>query len=143
MAHAMSTLLTKLFHGLQGWPPPGPNRFHWNDGQLAYRVPTRSLNYQDGNRVIVPTLDQRQGFWNICDEIDVWSWPPVFGRTSIIDGLMYSLELEVGNRIVKSEGQACESPGFTSKLLRLHRALQAMAGYIPPDVLSAPGNKKP
>ena len=125
---------TKLLHCLQGWPPPGPNHFRWEHGQLVYMLPDRSLDSRNWDKVVVPTLTQWYEFWRVCDEIDVWSWPPTLGDMSVCDGLQWVLELEVSGRRVASEGQVHGAPPDTgSKLMRLHRALQAMAGWQAPS----------
>ena len=65
--------------------------------------------------------------WQACDEVDVWSWPAKSGDTSLIDGLQYALELQVGSRVVKSSGQVIGSPaGFADKVKRLHKAMQEL-----------------
>jgi hypothetical protein len=121
---------TKLSLGLSGFPPPGPNRFRWNNGQLTYRLYDRTKSEEDWIKAVVPTPMQWQEFWSICDAIDVWSWPFDISNINIIDGLEYVLELEVGDRAVRSKGQACDyQPGFSDKVRSLHQALQAMTGF--------------
>src|SRR5688572_28556349 len=107
---------------LQGYPPPGPNAFRWQGGRLTYMLPDMSLGRRDWERAMTPTPAQWEGFWRICDEIDVWSWPPTLGDLHVIDGLQWITELEVGSRRMASTGQVLGSPpDFPAKLMRLHR----------------------
>jgi hypothetical protein len=133
---------TKLRHSLQGFPPPGPNGFLWNRGvRLEYILPDRSQDHKSWDKVVVPTTEQWQAFWMVCDEIGVWSWPAkahsdveiVNGERVtcyFVDGLYYDLELEVGLQAVRSEGQLTRVPAvFREKVMKLHRALQALTGW--------------
>lgn len=123
----------KLKHCLQGWPPRGPNAFHWRNGRLTYMLPDRSHHHQDWDKVMTPLPAQWEEFWQVCDEIDVWSWPPSLGDRHVIDGLQWITELEVGTRYVASCGQVQGSPpDFVAKLMRFHQALQEMAGWPTP-----------
>jgi len=120
----------KLKHCLQGGPPPGPNAFRWQGGQLTYMLPNRSLKRSDWDKMVTPTAAQWEEFWRVCDEIDVWSWPPSLGDVRVFDGLSWETELEVGSRRVVSRGQVWGSPpDFEPKLMRLHEALQALTGW--------------
>ncbi len=115
----------ELLHGLQGWPPPGPNCFRWQGGHLHY----------SSGKWVTPTPAQWEEFWRVCDEIDVWSWPPAISNPelTVIDGLSSYTELKIGSRYVASIGQVVGSPpDFPEKLMRLHRALQALAGWNRP-----------
>jgi hypothetical protein len=94
-----------LFHCLQGWPPKGPNHFRWERGGLTYSLRNLARDSSTCDRVMVPTASQWQEFWTTCDEVDVWSWPPSLGDTSVDDGLQWIIELEVGRRRVRSTGQ--------------------------------------
>lgn len=117
----------RLRHCLQGWPPPGPNGFAWQNDRLTYSVGG------SGESMIIPTREQWEEFWRVCDEIDVWSWPPRLGDRWVIDGLEWTLVLECRGRAVVSEGQVHGSPeGLYEKLMRLHRTLQSMAGWHHP-----------
>jgi CheY-like chemotaxis protein len=124
-----------LSHCLQGWPPEGPNHFRWEDEQLLYSPPwDRSLPYDDTDKTVIPTLSQWNDFWRICDEIDVWAWPPWLGDEYVCDGLQWSIRFAVGDLRVESEGQLHSSPDdFDGKLKRLHHALQRMTGWQPKD----------
>jgi hypothetical protein len=122
----------KLSHGLCGWPPQGPNAFRWEGGQIIYSLPNRSHDPRRWDKTMTPTAAQWEEFWRVCDEIDVWSWPPLLGNMMVCDGLQWVTELEIGSRRMNSMGQVHGSPpGFSAKLMRLHRALQAMAGWQP------------
>ena len=113
----------QLFHCLQGWPPAGPNYFRWQGGHLKH---TRGW--------VTPTPAQWEEFWRVCDEIDVWSWPPTLGNLRVIDGLSWKTELKIGSRHMASIGQVFGSPpDFRPKLMRLHRALQTVAGWHSSD----------
>ncbi len=108
---------------LQGWPPPGPNFFRWENGKLVYFTGSA-----DG--FIVPTADGWTEFWGVCDEVDIWSWPPEVGNLSVIDGLEFEIDIEVGAHSVRSKGQASGAPaGFGEKLLKVHKALQSLVGW--------------
>jgi hypothetical protein len=123
-----------LRYGLGGWPPPGPNHFLWRDGQLAYDLPAEdsSGGWPGGEKVARPTPGQWGQLWWVCDEVGVWSWPPIIGNVNVIDGLFYGLELRVGDRAVESFGQVEGAPaGFYEKLLRLHATFQAVVGWPP------------
>ncbi len=121
----------RLEHCLQGWPPPGPNAFRWQNGRLTYMLPEGP--YNDWYKVMTPTSAQWEEFWRVCDEINVWSWPPTLGELRVIDGLSWITDLEAGSRHVVSTGQWVGSPpDFTAKLMRLHQALQAMVGWQTP-----------
>jgi hypothetical protein len=123
----------RLKHGLQGWPPPGPNVFRWQSGSLAYMLTDMSRDSRDWDKVITPTKAQWEEFWRVCDEIDVWSWPPTLGDMRVMDGLQWITELECGSRRMASRGQVVGSPpDFAAKLMRLHQALQSMAGWHTP-----------
>lgn len=114
---------TKLFHVLQGWPPPGPNHFRWDGARLVYYNGSK-------DRSAVPAPGQWGGFWAVCDEVDLFSWPATVGDPQVVDGLMYEIEIEVGDRRIRSAGQAVGSPPeFPKKLLRIHRALQSLVGW--------------
>ena len=113
---------TKLVYGLNGRPPPGPNGFIWVCGKLLYS--------NRDNEEITPTSAQWENLWRVCDEIDVWHWPPSLGDTKVFDGLTWTLELEIGTRRVVSNGQVHGSPpGYEEKIMRLHQAFQEMAGW--------------
>ena len=121
---------TTLYHCLQGWPPEGPNAFRWERGALVYMLSDLRRDPSTWDRVMVPTTSQWQDFWTACDEVDVWSWPPSLGDTSVIDGLQWIIDLEVGGRRVKSTGQVDGAPpGIYESLMRLHRLLQGMVGW--------------
>ena len=123
----------RLEHCLQGWPPPGPNAFRWQSGRLTYRLPDRSHHHQDWDKVMTPAPAQWAEFWRVCDEIEVWSWPRTLGNLHLIDGLQWITELAVGSRCVASSGQVHGSPpDFVAKVMRLHQALQAIAGWRTP-----------
>jgi len=97
-------------------------------------LPDPSANVRDWHKTITPTPAQWDELWRVCDEIDVWSWPPTLGNLHVIDGLQWTLELEVGARSMVSQGQVDGSPpDFEAKLLRLHQALQAMTGWHSPN----------
>jgi hypothetical protein len=96
-------------------------------------LPNRSFDPRDWDKKVTPTRAQWERFWCVCEEIDVWSWPPRLGNMSVIDGLQWDTKLEIGSRRVASNGQVHGSPpDFGPKLMRLHRALQALAGWKPP-----------
>jgi hypothetical protein len=122
----------KLSHGLSGWPPDGPNTFRWEHGQLTYSLADLSRDIREWRKTMTPTTAQWEEFWRVCDEIEVWSWPPALGNIYLYDGLQWQTELEIGSRRMASMGQASGLPEFRSKLMRLHRALQAMAGWHAP-----------
>jgi hypothetical protein len=125
---------TRLHHCLEGWPPPGPNLFRWENNQLAYMLPKAGVDFLDWDEVVKPTRMQWRMFWRVCDEIDVWNWPPTLGSMHICDGLQWTLELEFANRRVMSRGQVSGSPSGTGKkLMKLHQMLQAMAGWHNPN----------
>ncbi len=120
----------RLKHGLQGWPPDGPNSFCWQSGHLTFMLPGFSNNSRDWDESMTPTAEQWEKFWQVCDEIDVWSWPPTLGDLHLCDGLQWITELEVGSRSMASRGQVHGSPpGFREKLKLLHQTLQAMVGW--------------
>lgn len=111
---------TRLVWSLQGWPPPGPSAFEWQDAHVTYWAAGKQQSATPGPR-------QWKRLWQICDEVGVWSWPPKIGDIMVIDGLQYALELQVGSRVVKSSGQAIGSPaGFADKVKRLHKAMQEL-----------------
>jgi hypothetical protein len=119
-----------LLYALSGWPPPGPNYFRWQEGRLVYSLPDHSKRFEEWDRTVEPTHEQWTEFWRVCDELDVWSWPASVGNRRLIDGLQFVLELEDGERSVKSEGQCHGAPpGFAAKVTRLHETLQRMAGW--------------
>ena len=79
---------------------------------------------------MTPTAAQWEEFWRVCEEIGVWSWPEWLGDFRVIDGLQWDTEFEVGSRRMKSMGQVHGAPpDFRPKLMRLHRALQAMTEW--------------
>jgi hypothetical protein len=118
----------KLFHVLQGWPPPGPNYFRWNDGKLVYSVDSQDC-------AVTPVPSRWAELWRICDEVDIWSWPPDIGDQRVIDGLLFEIEIEIGGRSVRSRGQVVDSPaGFGERLLRVHGAFQSLVGWQPSAV---------
>lgn len=83
---------------------------------------------------MVPTHSQWEDFSKLCDELDVWSWPPDYQRMKILDGLLWTFELEIGERRVAFDSQMAGCPReFYSSLMRLHRLLQAMTGWRPPE----------
>jgi hypothetical protein len=131
MEHSQNNEPTKLLHCLQGWPPGGPNHFRWQNGQLVFMFPREGFNYSNWDVAITPTSNQWREFWQVCDEVDVWSWPPTNdGLLFIRDGLEWTLELQFGNRHVVSKGQVIGTPsGFEGKLMRLHKSLQAMTEW--------------
>jgi hypothetical protein len=95
-----------------------------------FMFPRKGLHFSDWDVAMIPTADQWQEFWRVCDEIEVWSWPPILGSVHIIDGLRWNLELEFGCRRVVSNGQVVGSPpGFSEKLMRFHQSLQAMTDW--------------
>src|SRR5262249_19329738 len=111
---------------LNGWPRAGPNCFEWENGRLTF-------SQDEVNLSVVPSPDEWTRFWNACDEIGVWSWPPEVGDVDVPDGLIYELEIAAGSRSVKSRGQVVGSPpDFGEKLLKFHRALQALVGWLDP-----------
>jgi hypothetical protein len=90
-------------------------------------------HHLEWDQAITPTTAQWRVLWRVCDEIDVWSWPPTLGDLDVIDGLQWITELEVGSRHMASRGQVHGSPaGFEAKLMRLHTTLQMMAGWRAP-----------
>jgi hypothetical protein len=96
-------------------------------------LPNRSFDPRDWDKTVTPTPAQWEEFWLVCDEIDIWSWPPTLGSMTMVDGLQWETELEIGSRRVASRGQVWGSPpGIKEKLLHLHRALQALTGWQPP-----------
>jgi two-component system OmpR family response regulator len=120
----------RLLHCLKASPPNGPNDFRWETEHLAYNLTDDLGDSIDGKKVMVPTLTQWETFWRVCDEIDVWSWPPTLGDVHIVDSLSWELSLMAGGLRVESKGQVRGSPvGFEEKLMRLHRALQQMTGW--------------
>jgi hypothetical protein len=125
---------TNLRHCLEGWPPPGPNLFRWENHQLVFKVPKAGVDFRDWDEVVKPTRMQWRLFWRVCQEIDVWNWPPTLGNMHVCDGLQWTLELEFGNRRVMSRGQVSGSPAGTgNRLMKLHRTLQAMACWRNPN----------
>jgi hypothetical protein len=125
---------TRLYHCLQVWPPEGPNAFRWESGRLVYMLPRSGVDRSKWDEAVTPSSSRWEELWRVCDEIEVWSWPPTQGDTHVIDGLQWISELEFGGRSVASRGQVHGSPlGFDEKLMRLHRTLQAMAGWHDPD----------
>jgi hypothetical protein len=117
----------KLLHVLEGWPPPGPNFFRWENGRLVFSAGLRT------DLSFVPTPERWAEFWRVCDEVDVWSWPPDVGDPSVIDGLLYKIQIDVGSRSVKSEGQVSGSPaGFRERLLKVHCTLQSLVRWRRP-----------
>src|SRR5712664_769703 len=125
---------TKLHHGLSGWPPQGPNAFRWESGRLVYMFARSGVHRSKWDEAVTPSISQWEGLWRVCDEIDVWSWPATQGDMRVRDGLQWITELEFDGRSVASRGQVHGSPpGFKEKRMRLHRTLQAMAGWHHPD----------
>jgi hypothetical protein len=123
----------RLGHCLEGRPPRGPNLFCWQNGRLTYMLADYSQDIHDWDKVMTPTSAQWEEFWRVCDEINVWSWPPTLGELRVFDGLSWTTELEVGSRHVVSRGQLFGSPpDFRAELMRLHGALQAMVGWQTP-----------
>ena len=90
----------------------------------------RYHSIEEWDRIGETTPDQWIEFWRVCDEINIWSWPAFVGDRKVNDGLQYVLELRVGHRNAKSEGQCVGAPlGFQTKLMRLHDKLQTMVGW--------------
>ena len=114
---------TKLFHVLQGWPPRGPNHFRWDGARLVYSSELKECS-------VVLTPGQWRNLWAVCDEVGLFSWPATVGDPHVRDGLLYQIEIEVGECSIRSAGQCVGSPPeFPKKLLRLHRALQSLVGW--------------
>lgn len=108
---------------LSGWPPPGANAFEWDGSRLTFHY-WRSPNALLEDQFIVPTPEQWQSLWGLCDRIGLWSWPDRQGSLSIIDGLQYALEFAVEGRSVTSRGQASGDPELRKAVLTIHEALQ-------------------
>ena len=119
---------TRLEWSLEGWPPAGPNGFRWENRTLSYsgdRPPERKF--------ATPSDKEWAALWACFDELDVWSWPSTVGDLMVIDGLMYEIDVEVGSRSIKSNGQCSGSPpGFRDAVIRIHEELQLMVGWVPP-----------
>jgi hypothetical protein len=119
----------RLEHHLFGRPSAGPNNFLWQSGRLTFSLLDRFYS-QLLVEPTTPTAAQWEEFWRVCDEIDVWSWPPTLGDVHMRHGLQWITLLEVGSRRMASNGQVDGSPpGFYAKLMRFHQALQAMVGW--------------
>ena len=117
----------KLKLSLVGWPILGPSCFRWDKDQLVYILPGKDVDCEDA---VTPTHDEWQAFWQTCDEINVWAWPPMVGDTQFCDNLHWSLELEHGRHAVVAQGQVYGShAGFPNQLLRLLQILKAMTNW--------------
>lgn len=124
-------MIPTVFHfGLSGWPPPGANGFEWDGSRLSfsYWSPSVSCVASLRDRVMVPTPGQWQGLWRLCDREGIWSWPEWQGDLGVFDGLEYHLEFSVGNRSVKSRGQAAGDTHLTNTIMAVHETLQT---FIP------------
>jgi hypothetical protein len=139
-----STEPTRLYHGLSGWPPKGPNAFRWENGRLVYMFARVGVHHSEWDEAVTPSSRRWEDLWRVCEEIDVWSWLPTQGDMYAKDGLQWTTELEFGGQSVASRGQVHGSPpGFDGKLMRLHRTLQAMTGWHDPDRNDCPGLGEP
>jgi hypothetical protein len=125
---------TALSHSLTGhvaWEAKGPNHFHWEHGRLFHDVGLLPIDYAKRHEGIVPPLDLWNEVWKVCDEIGLWSWPPVMGPTDVCDGPgFWHTHLVLGPRYISTNGCLIDlPPDFKPKLLRFHRALQALTGW--------------
>ena len=82
---------------------------------------------------MIPTRSEWEKFYQVCDEIDIWSLPQTYGDRYVRDGLQYYLVLETEDHSVVSSGQASGLPEIANKITRLHRALQALTGWCPQE----------
>jgi len=83
-----------------------PGRFKWEDGILTwydwdYPPPGSKrvgcYHYGICRYGLSPTADQWLEFWQICAELNVWSWPTWVGHRHIFDGAPYDLLLYHGD----------------------------------------------
>ncbi len=126
----------KLEHRIKGSPPHGPNGFRYANGCVLYPEPTPVTTYKWVERSVTPTPAQWEHLWRVCDEIDLWFWPSTVGNLNVYDGVSWTTELQVGARQVKIQGQLVGAEEeYVPKLFRLHRAVQALTGWVPTPVM--------
>ena len=105
-----------------------------------YGFPESKINpeYKKYRRSVVPPLDLWNDVWKICDEIDVWSWLPDMDWVQMTDTAEWHINLSVGSRSVHTKGywkdvwynkKLIFPRDLQSKVLRFHRALQALTGW--------------
>lgn len=81
---------------------------------------------------VMPAAKAWEGFWEVCDAIDVWSWPPFLGDLTFYDGFVWNAEFAVGDRSVKIGAQLAGLPStIEDDVMRLHKTLQQMIGWLP------------
>ncbi len=86
-----------------------PNYFVTLEGDIiTYRV----QNYDEAAKksvetikTIKPSPEQWREFWKSMDEVDLWTWKPVYEDTRLLDGTHWAVEATHDGRSIKSRGR--------------------------------------
>jgi hypothetical protein len=98
----------KLYIG--GAPFAPSYAVEWEGGTLKYRA--RSGEGGEAVREIVPTTDQWEAFWSALDHAGVWKWKTRYPNPGILDGTMWSIEIEREGRSISGRGDNASPRSF-------------------------------
>jgi hypothetical protein len=119
---------TELYLSFSGWPPEGPNSFEWKNGRLNYRVYLNRGRETYGGEVIPPASSWKR-FWEVCDRINIWSWPKLDPKGHGYDELQFGIKLQVGPRKIGGMGWVRDAVETEKKIMRFLEELQSLTDW--------------
>jgi hypothetical protein len=119
---------TELYLAFAGWPPEGPNSFKWMNGRLHYGVYlNRGRETYDAE--VIPPNSSWKRLWEVCDQIDIWSWPKAGFEGHGYDELQFVIRLQVGQRKIGGLGWVRDTPETEKKVMRFLEELQGLTEW--------------
>jgi hypothetical protein len=117
-----------LYHGLSGWPPRGPNCFHWYEGRLRFSDHSNAETSSDHVHFVCdPSESAWATFWASIENLEVWDLPLDCHSSHLRDGLQADTWIERGSHRLFVHGQCCDRPkALRDAVLTLHAALQQL-----------------
>lgn len=93
--------------------------------RLSYRA--RSGEGRDKKRALAPTPEQWEEFWSALHRAGVWGWKERYPNPGIVDGTMWSIEIEHEGRSITSRGDNAFPKRFDAFLEAVRRLLGGLA----------------
>jgi hypothetical protein len=108
----------------------GPTSFIWDECHFHSYFSRLPQGMHHPHMEAMPSSDQWNELWKICDEIDIWSWPESLGDKDHNHPERWFTRLTLGSRSTLTRGcLGGTPPDFRAKLIRFHRAVQVLAGW--------------
>jgi hypothetical protein len=108
------------------------------DGYYIVEADNKTLvwEFQRGGdaekHAIVPTREDWSSFWQVLNQLDIWSWDARYETKGVLDGTHWRLAAQCAGRTVESSGSngypAGQGPDPSELFMKLCEAISRVSG---------------